>query len=801
MKIEIIRPSVTLREASRLAEDLYGVVGGTQELPSERDRNFLVTTGAGERLVLKVANVNEDSAQLEFQNTILSQLANSDVSDSFPQVITSSAGRKIETFRPPTGDEHFVRLLSFLDGSPLAEVSRRSDILLRSLGRLLGCMTSALDGLEHPAARRDLHWDLASACDTIESLRSNIRGRERQSVLDHYLEQYNSVVTSELPGLRRSIIHNDANDHNVIAKLIPIPEAGLSLRVVTGLVDFGDAVESHTVNELAVALAYLMLDAADPISEACQVVQAYHIEYVLGSEELSVLFALACTRLCLSVSICALQQALEPKNEYLRVTEQSAWKLLKRLQHVDPTVVSQRFKAVCDSASESGPEDFTVLADYILERRHSESKDAIRRKRDRLIGPSLSISYSEPLKVVRGHMQYLYDEQGRAYLDAVNNVPHVGHCHPHVVRAGQRQMALLNTNTRYLHDNLTDYASRLTSTMPEPLLVCFLVCSGTEANELAIRLARTHTHGTDFVVIDGAYHGNSSGVVDLSPYKFNGPGGQGAPPHVRVVPTPDVFRGRYRGADSDMGEKYAGHVAQALNDIESTGRKVAGYFAEPILGCAGQIVPPAGYLSSAFEHVRKAGGLCIADEVQIGFGRVGSHFWAFETQGVVPDIVTLGKPIGNGHPLAAVVTTREIAASFDNGMEYFNTFGGNPVSCAIGMAVLDVIENEGLQGNARDVGGYLKQRLQVLSDCHSAIGDVRGLGLFLGVELVESRNTLAPAAELANHVVEAMKDAGVLVSTDGPDENVIKIKPPMVFNRSNADQLVEAMDKALSSEE
>ncbi len=426
------------------------------------------------------------------------------------------------------------------------------------------------------------------------------------------------------------------------------------------------------------------------------------------------------------------------------------------------------------------------------------SKPDIIEARQRLLGPWLSTAYDQPLKIVRGEGQYLFDETGRRFLDAVNNVSHVGHCHPRVVAAATHQMALLNTNTRYLHDTIIDYAEALTATLPEPLSVCFFVCSGTEANELAIRLARTHTGGTDFIVIDGAYHGNSSGVVDLSPYKFNGPGGQGKPPHIHVVPTPDTFRGRYRSSVADAGEKYANHVAQALDDIESKGRNVAGFFAEPIMGCAGQIVPPPGYLKRSFEYVRAVGGVCIADEVQIGFGRVGTHFWAIETQGIVPDIVTLGKPIGNGHPLAAVVTTPEIAASFDNGMEYFNTFGGNPVSCAIGMAVLDVIETEGLQENARIVGEYLKGRLQESSVRYSAIGEVRGRGLFLGVELVEDHQSLSPATKLANDVVEKMKDAGVLVSADGPDENVIKIKPPIVFNNQNADQLVEAMDEALS---
>jgi 4-aminobutyrate aminotransferase-like enzyme len=397
-------------------------------------------------------------------------------------------------------------------------------------------------------------------------------------------------------------------------------------------------------------------------------------------------------------------------------------------------------------------------------------------------------------------MQYLYDEAGRAYLDAVNNVPHVGHCHPRVVQAGQQQMAVLNTNTRYLHDHLAQYAQRLCATLPEPLRVCFFVCTGSEANDLALRLARTHTGRQDVVVVDGAYHGNLTSLVEISPYKFDGPGGQGAPPYVHKVPMPDVYRGAYRAGDPKAGEKYAGHVRDAIEQMQRQGRNIAAFLCESVLGCGGQIVLPDGYLRAAYGYVRQAGGVCVADEVQVGFGRVGSHFWGFETQGATPDILTLGKPIGNGHPLAAVVTTPEIAASFANGMEYFNTFGGNPVSCAIGMAVLDVIEAEKLQENALEVGRELKAGLDRLKTKYPLIGDVRGLGLFVGIELVLDRETLAPAPEHAAYVVERMKEHGILLSTDGPLHNVLKIKPPLVFSRENAAQLVKTLDKILAED-
>ena len=430
----------------------------------------------------------------------------------------------------------------------------------------------------------------------------------------------------------------------------------------------------------------------------------------------------------------------------------------------------------------------TLSSDHILELRREH------------IGPSLSLAYKKPLHIVKGYRQYLYDDEGRAYLDAVNNVAHVGHCHPRVVKAAERQMRVLNTNTRYLHENIARFAERLSATMPDPLNVCFFVCSGSEANELALRLARAHTQRTEIICVDGAYHGNTASLIDISPYKFDGPGGTGAPSHVHKVIMPDVYRGPYRAGDERAGEKYSAHVRKTIEQIQRDGKRLSAFICESALGCGGQIILPEGYLKEAHGHVREAGGVCIADEVQTGLGRVGSHFWAFETQGVVPDIVTIGKPLGNGHPMAAVVTTAEIAASFDNGMEYFNTFGGNPVSCAVGLAVLDVIEEESLQENALKVGAYLRAKLEALKSKHPLIGDVRGMGLFIGVELVLDRNTLAPAPKQAAHVVERTKDLGILISTDGPLHNVLKIKPPIVFSIANAAELVCKLDQILAED-
>ncbi|KAK4883323.1 hypothetical protein RN001_006642 [Aquatica leii] len=425
--------------------------------------------------------------------------------------------------------------------------------------------------------------------------------------------------------------------------------------------------------------------------------------------------------------------------------------------------------------------------------------------REKYLSPSYDLFFrNDPLKIVRGKGQFMYDELGNAYLDCINNVAHVGHCHPKVVQAGCEQMALTSTNNRFLHDNIVLCAKKLISTMPKELSVCFFVNSGSEANDLALRLAQIHTGNKDVITLDHAYHGHLLSTIDISPYKLNLPGGPSKKDYVHIAPCPDVYRGKYRDtsySEEELGHLYAEEVKEICKDVCSNGKGVSAFIAESFLSCGGQIIPPKNYFKEVYQHVRNAGGICIADEVQVGFGRVGNHWWAFQMHGddIIPDIVTLGKPMGNGHPVAAVITTRAVADSFQKtGVGYFNTYGGNPVSCAIANAVLDVIEEEDLRNHAGKVGEYLKKVCESLKNKHEVVGDVRGAGLFVGVELVTDRNKKTPATKIASYVVKRMKEEKVLVSSDGPDENVIKFKPPMVFNKQDADVLVSTLDKVLN---
>ncbi|MFT5526211.1 MAG: 4-aminobutyrate aminotransferase-like enzyme/Ser/Thr protein kinase RdoA (MazF antagonist), partial [Pirellulaceae bacterium] len=700
-----------------------------------------------------------------------------------PEIVPTNDGELLSKVADlSTGLEHYVRLLTFLPGKPLALVQPQPPELLWQFGRFVGKLAQCLGHFNHPGAQRELHWDLDRAEAVVTRHLEAVSDPSRRAIIDRMLRQYRRHYQPVANSLRKSALHNDCNDYNVIINHRRSVEGGDDPWQV-GVIDFGDMVYSTTVNELAIAAAYVVLDKSDPLRAAAVLIEGFHDALPLEDDELSVLFQLIKMRLCTSVVMSAHQGSLEPDNEYLSITEQAAWAALQQLDAISNDSALREFRVTCGKPTSTKAATQSEIDDL----------------RQRSLSKSLSVSYEKPLHITRASGQYLFDAEGVAYLDMVNNVCHVGHCHPYVVAAAQKQISQLNTNTRYLHENIVRYAERLLDTFPAPLNVCFFVNSGSEASDLALRLARTYTGSRDTVVMEGGYHGNLTSLIEISHYKYAGAGGQGPAPYVQQVCMPDTYRGLYQRdgstGDNELGAKYANQVRDAVTQLNDRPT----FIVESVLSCGGQIVLPDRYLRESYRHIREAGGVCIADEVQVGFGRVGSHMWAFETQDVVPDIVTLGKPIGNGHPLAAVVTTRAIADSFANGMEYFNTFGGNPVSCAIGLAVLDVLEEEQLQQHAYDVGQTLVVELRRLQGKHEVIGDVRGLGLFLGIEFVKDRQTKAPDASTASRIVNQLRHQNILLSTDGPDHNVIKIKPPLPFTIENAKHVAKLMDAALES--
>jgi 4-aminobutyrate aminotransferase-like enzyme/Ser/Thr protein kinase RdoA (MazF antagonist) len=771
---------LTIADAEQLARTLYGRVATATRLNGEFDENFLLTIDRQPDSVLKVSHPAERRAFLDLQNAVLTRLGHvpAALGFRFPELIPTTAGDT--TALVPEGFQNagrFVRLFTYIGGIHLGDAMPCAPPLLRSLGTLLATVDQALLDLDHPAARRrrtgdgsdGFRWALADTLWVRDAVHL-VTDTRRRALVSRVLDRVADEALPLLPVLRQSIIHGDASEYNVLVR------DGRAI----GLIDFGDLHRTATVGELAVGSVYAMFGAGDPLGAAAQVVAGYDGTLPLTALERVALFPLMLARLAVSVVNAALRNAQEPGDAYLTVSAAPAWALLEQLAEVPPRVAEVRL---------FGPVDGVPLPSY----------SALRVMRHRALGPSLSLSYHTPLYLVRGWKQYLYDADGTEYLDAYNNVAHVGHAHPRVVEAIARQAALLNTNTRYLHHLIGEYAERLAAMLPAPLRVCYFTNSGSESNELALRMARAHTRQRDVIVSAGAYHGNTQTLIDVSPYKYGGPGGAGREPWVHEVPMPDVYRGPYPANDPDAGPRYAAHVSEAVREIRAAGRGLSAFLFESLPSVGGQIIPPPGYLTAAYEAVRAAGGLCIADEVQVGLGRAGTHIWGFELQDVVPDIVVCGKPIGNGHPLGAVITTPQVAASFANGMEYFNTFGGNPVSMAAGLAVLDVLAEEGLQQHALEVGAQLMTMLRPFTERHALVGDVRGAGLFVGVELVRDRTTLEPADREAAAVVNALRERGILTGTDGPYHNVVKIRPPMPFDASNATRLAHTLDTVLAT--
>ncbi|EMS80948.1 acetylornithine aminotransferase ArgD [Desulfotignum phosphitoxidans DSM 13687] len=1040
---------ITTAQAEQIAGQLYQVSGDIMPLPGELDFNFKIT-GNGQSYILKISRPEVSPAYIEFQQALLGHVNESREPVVCPETVPARDGKSVTRIVDDAGTPRLVRLLSWIDGRLWSDVNPITDRLLESLGRQAGQVTKALQGFDHDLAHRDLVWDLAQADWTRDH--QNLFSGEQREIIDFFLHRF-IQIQPDYHDLRKSVVHNDANDNNVVVTEDRVhPE-------VTAIIDYGDAVYTQTVNDLAVTVAYAVMGKPEPLAAALCVVKGYHMTFPLEAKELALLHTLVAVRLVISVTKSALNRVKEPENTYLLISEKPAWDLLTQWRAVDEALAHYSFRQACgmmphpgesgfvnwagrcdtqfsdllgNGSADSGAapvpvsvdlsvgspwlghaKDYTdparlafelgrlsrqqkgavpaggylecrtgpflkiyeagmeldgaiqaegntgpvyrtlhlgmdvwakqgtpvyalfdgrvvqarmevnespateteketeavaegekgtettteigvpagsaalILAhrtpggmqfytlyggldpeclnrlekgrtvekgellggvarrtatgnrvphlhfqvmldrpaqgcgfprvmfldqrevwksispdpnlffkDPVLERNSGPDTGKVLSFRRRHLGKSLSLSYETPLKIVRGSGAFLVDETGRPFLDTVNNVAHVGHEHPRVVKAGQAQMAVLNTNTRYLHDSINRFAEALLGTFPDELSVVHFVNSGSEANELALRMARAATGHRDMIAVEVGYHGNTGACIDISSYKFDGKGGKGAPAHTHIVPLPDAFRGLYRGRDT--GEKYAAHIREQIQQVHAAGRGVAGFICESIISCGGQIELPDGYLKTAYEAVRKAGGVCIADEVQVGCGRVGHAFWAFELHGVVPDIVTIGKPIGNGHPLAAVVCTRKVAEAFANGMEYFNTFGGNPVSCAIGREVLQVIADEGLQENALATGEYLKEELRNLRTSFPIIGDVRGQGLFLGFELVDDHRR--PLGGQAEYLANRMRDLGILMSTDGRDHNVLKIKPPAVFSRTNADELLFRLETVLGED-
>lgn len=716
--------------------------------------NYLIKTEEA-KYIFKTYQYNKALFDLVCaESEVLSQLSKQK-SGKFPLPIKAIDGDYVKVIKID-GKSLIIRLLTFLEGDFFAEAPHTPE-LFSSFGQFLANMNlRLLDQSNYVIQSRQFEWDIQFVYLNKKFVQE-INDPEKRKIVAYFLQQFDVFVKQELPKLRKSIIHNDANDWNVLVR------AGK----VSSIIDFGDIVYSPLINELAVGIAYAIMGKDDPILWAGHILKSYHELLPLKVEEIDLLYYLIAAQLCISVSNSAHNKKLDPENKYISISEKPAWDLLFRWVEINPVKASSAFREACDL-----PVIREEKVDYKVE------------KRQRYIDPIVSLSYDNPIYMRQAAFQYMYDGYGNTFLDAYNNIPHVGHSHPSVVEAGQKQMAKLNTNTRYVYDLLNEYAERLLAKFPLQLNKVYFVNSGSAASDLAIRLARHHTTCQKIMVMEHGYHGHTMTAIDISDYKFNNKKGQGQKSYILKTPIPDTYWGKYK--DEDAGEKYG---KDAIHSISNFGEQIAAFIAEPVVGCGGQVPLANNYLKTLYPAIREQGGVCISDEVQTGFGRLGEHFWGFEAQGVVPDIVILGKPMGNGHPMGAVVTTQEIADSFSHGVEFFSSFGGNPVSCAIGLEVLNVLEEEGLQQNALLVGNYYKQLMHELRKDFTCIGDIRGSGLFLGFEIIDEagkQNT-----PLASKIKNELRNRHILMSTDGPYDSVLKSKPPLCFSKKDAEKVVE----------
>lgn len=723
--------------------------------------NYLVASNS-EKYVFKTYTYNKALLDvLKAENKAL-QFLKKPKCKTFPKPIPFLSGEFIKVLEID-GKQTIGRMLSFLEGTFLGD-TKISKPLLQSLGTFLATLNLKLQTFENHVYRgRQWEWDIQYLNLNKKYLNAIPNAHDR-NIVHYFFKQFEENVMPLLPELRKQIIHNDANEWNLLVQD----------QTISGIIDFGDLAHSHLINEVAVALTYACYDKENPLEWASIILSSYHKVLPLEAKEIKILYYLIAARLCISVCNSANSKRIDPDNQYATGSEKKAWQMLHKWLRINPIKAENRFREAIGLLPLQPP----PIAERISKRHH-------------YISPIVSMSYEEPIAMEQSAFQYMYDSYGNTFLDAYNNIPQVGHSHPKIVEAGQRQMAKLNTNTRYHYDLLPKYAEKLLSKFPESLNRVFFVNSGSAASDLAIRLVHAHTNAKKIMVMEHGYHGNTQMSIDISDYKFNNPKGEGQKKYIIKTDIPDTYNGKYKGKDA--GTRYADDAIRQIKDSEET---IAAFISEAIVGCGGQVPLADGYLEAIYPAIREQGGLCISDEVQTGFGRLGDHFWGFEKHYVIPDIVILGKPIGNGHPMGAVITTQKVAASFEKGVEFFSSFGGNPVSCAIGLAVLEVIEDEQLQENAKIVGSFYKSLLQSLQQKYQCIGDVRGSGLFLGIEIVDGK-TLKADTQLAQHIKNQLRQKHILISTDGPYDSVLKTKPPLCFTKENAQEVVGAIDSTL----
>jgi 4-aminobutyrate aminotransferase-like enzyme len=763
--LESTPPAFDEKDARQILREGFGVESSSlKPLAGERDQNFRVDTADGQSYLFKISNPADDEPILAMQAAALRHIERVDPGLPVMRVLPAPAGESWLEVPGPGSRIYPARLFTFLPGRVTANTVLSTEAI-RSHGQITARLGRALRGFFHPAADYEILWNIAQF-PKIRPLLTHVSDRQRRAQVERIMDRFEARVAPVLPRLRAQVIHGDMSLDNVLFD---------DDLLVSGIVDFGDMTHAPLICDLAVEVADVLHGRDDAIEAAGAIIGGYVSVTPLEDEEAGLLADLVAARLATEVTITAWRRGLYPDNTaYAASGEPGARAFLDAIEAVGIDAVGRRFREACRP----------------LPYHRSATGDLLERRRRAL--PRSPLFYSQPVHLVRGEGVWLFDPDDRRYLDCYNNVAVVGHSHPRVVDAVTQQQRLLATHSRYLHEAIVELAERLKATLPPELDAVVVVNSGSEANDLAWRIARAATGRAGAIVTACAYHGLTEATHALSPEEW-AKGEQ--PAHVATIPAPDGYRGPYRREDEAWAQRYAAHIddaARALGD-----RGFAALYLDPALTADGILSPPPEYLREAARRARRLGALMVADEVQAGHGRSGTHRWSFQASGITPDIVVMGKPMGGGFPVAALVVRSQLLAAVPEEVELFSTFGGNPVACAAALAVLAVIEDEGLLANAAKVGSYLRQGLLALAERHSLIGDVRGEGLLLGVELVDEAG--GPAAGNARNVTEAMRERGVLLSATGPAGNVLKIRPPLVFQREHADLLLQALDEVLAS--
>ncbi len=769
--LHVRKPQLDVETVRALVLARYGIDGEYRPVRSERDQNFVIAIADGTDCVVKISNLDEQIESIDFQVSALLHIEAQNPGLPVPRVIKSLAGECYFTAELED-EEYIVHLLQYLPGTPIGDSDAGpSTILGRQLGSRIAELDLALRGFFHPAACQDHPWNIED-CARLIPHTHNVADNDIRNSVDSVLADARDRVVPILKSLRHQVIHHDAHDGNLI-----VDEGGTE---VVGIIDFGDMVFAPLVVEISIATTSASATSRDWLSAICDVVAAYDAVVPLDESEIDLIFDIVAIRHAMIIAIVATRIAdgaglpADAAAIAEHGSELREFQAIGRSRFTTALRRACRFPAYCPTSTADAWSDDDEAA--LLATRHA------------VLGRETKHFYNRPLHFERALGAYLYGTDGKRYLDFYNNVPQVGHCHPHVVKAIARQAAALNTNTRYLYGSVLEYAERLTATLAPHLDACLFVNSGSEANDVAWQMARFATGGCGGLLMEDAYHGITDPIRLFSP----GHPDVKLPEFLQGLTVPDP----YRDPAPDVAERHAGDADRAIANLDAAGHPLAAFIIDSAFCSSGVPDVPDGYLRDVEKRVRAAGGLMICDEVQSGFGRMG-QWWGHEHHGVRADIVTMGKPAGNGHPLGIVVTSSDLLNRFLKQTGFFSTFGGNPVACAAGNAVLDVIENENLIEHGREVGDYLRDQLRKLADRHELIGDVRGHGMLAGVEFVTDRERRTPATEETAQLLELMRERQVLVGKEGRFGNVLKLRPALTLQHSEVDKFIAALDNSL----